>query len=359
VRLYKEFLPNARPIASSPANTTQATSLANHSDSSASTDKQSNAPKNKYSQLAPPLLPELFFDLLYPFSERTGIPYKDGDKVNQQDAQEFLTYVLDLMHEEFLLFHRNKEPAKVSDKNEEWEEVGKKNKSSIVLTNDAYAQSVISHTFGGKQRSSVRKQSQGSKPSVTIQPFYCLHLDIDKPHILSLEDALDTYMEPEKLEGYTCDVRGVEVQAFKHTSLEALPRVLIIHFKRFAFDVSQPRKLDKFVRFPQKLSIKKPFLSNANVASDDKRLYSLYAVVEHRGKVAVKGHYTCDININIGSVKPQAPPTTPSKSEKDKSEKPDKAEKSEWLNFDDHNVSRVPLRDVQNRQAYLLFYVQN
>jgi hypothetical protein len=38
------------------------------------------------------------------------------------------------MHEEFLLFHKNKEPSKVPDKNEEWEEVGKKNKSSIVLT---------------------------------------------------------------------------------------------------------------------------------------------------------------------------------------------------------------------------------
>lgn len=38
-------------------------------------------------------------------------------------------------------------------------------------------------------------------------------------------------MEPEKLEGYTCDVKGVEVQASKHTSLEALPKVLIIHLK--------------------------------------------------------------------------------------------------------------------------------
>jgi hypothetical protein len=38
------------------------------------------------------------------------------------------------MHEEFLLFHKSKEPAKTADKSEEWEEVGKKNKSSIVLT---------------------------------------------------------------------------------------------------------------------------------------------------------------------------------------------------------------------------------
>lgn len=53
--------------------------------------------------------------------------------MNQQDAQEFLTYILDLMHEEFLSFHKKPE-AKVPEKDDEWEEVGKKNKSSIVLT---------------------------------------------------------------------------------------------------------------------------------------------------------------------------------------------------------------------------------
>eukprot|EP00026_Physarum_polycephalum_P002095 Phypoly_transcript_02099.p1 GENE.Phypoly_transcript_02099~~Phypoly_transcript_02099.p1 ORF type:complete len:934 (+),score=200.22 Phypoly_transcript_02099:155-2956(+) len=360
VRLYKEFQLNARPIASSPAHSTQSTAngSANHADYpaiSADNTQNNNTPKSKYSQSAPPLLPELFFDLLFPFSQRTGIPYKDGDKVNQQDAQEFLTYILDLMHEEFLLFHKNKEPAKTTEKSDEWEEVGKKNKSSIVLTSDTYPQSVISHMFGGKQRSSVRKQSQGSKPSVTIEPFYCLHLDIDKPRISSLEDALETYMEPEKLEGYTDDVRGVEVQASKHTSLETLPKILIIHFKRFAYDMSQPRKLDKFITFPLSLAIKENFLSKK--VTSEKRMYSLYAVVEHRGKVAVKGHYTCDINIGNLHAKPTPAPGTPGKSEK--SEKTPQPEKSEWLNFDDHNVARVHPKDVLNRLAYLLFYVQN
>lgn len=62
---------------------------------------------------------------------------QDGDKVNQQDAQEFLTYILDLMHEEFLSVLKKPEITKATEKSEgddEWEEVGKKNKSSIVLT---------------------------------------------------------------------------------------------------------------------------------------------------------------------------------------------------------------------------------
>ncbi len=55
--------------------------------------------------------------------------------------------------------------------------------------------------------------------------------------MLSPEEALDLYMEPEKLEGYTCDT-GVEVQASKYASLEVLPRVLIIHLKVSLFNLN-------------------------------------------------------------------------------------------------------------------------
>ena len=52
--------------------------------------------------------------------------------MNQQDAQEFLTYILDRMHEEFLLVHNSNpsKPAQSAKENDDegWEEVGKKNK---------------------------------------------------------------------------------------------------------------------------------------------------------------------------------------------------------------------------------------
>jgi len=284
-------------------------------------------------QPPPPLLPEFFFDLLLPFSERTGIPHKTGDSINQQDAQEFMTFLLDMMHEELLplldmhekVEQNGQEPEEES---EEWEEVGKKNKSAIIVSKgESFAASPISLIFGGKLRSIVKRQ--GAKSSVTIQPFYCLHLDIDVPQVKNIEDALTLFMSPEQLEGYTCSKRNVEVQAQKQTTIEQLPRVMMLHLKRFAYDTSQAHKLDKFVSFPLRLAVKNSFLSTEKIATEAQKQYSLFAVVSHHGKVPAKGHYTCDI-----------------------------FSKGEWLEFDDSHVSRVTSKFVLSRKAYLLLYQQ-
>jgi hypothetical protein len=46
--------------------------------------------------------------------------------------------------------------------------------------------------------------AEGSKvtPSITIEPFNCLHLDIKGCGVHSLEDALTALAEPESLEGF-------------------------------------------------------------------------------------------------------------------------------------------------------------
>jgi len=287
-----------------------------------------------------PLLPEFFYDLLLPFSERTGVPYKTGDQVNQQDAQEFMNFLLDLMHEELVPLLTKADKAgqnghQQEENSEEWEEVGKKNKSAIIVSKgESFAVSPITLIFGGKLRSIVRMHHQGAKPSVTIQPFYCLHLDIDVPQVKTIEDALTLFMSPEQLEGYQ-DKRNVEVSAQKQTTIEQLPRVMLLHLKRFAYDTSQALKLDKFVSFPLHLKVKS-FLSSEKKATDAEKQYSLFAVVSHHGKVPAKGHYTCDVYHHHHH----------------------HHQGGEWIEFDDNHVSRVTQKVVQGRTAYLLLYQQ-
>jgi len=237
------------------------------------------------------------------------------------------------MHEEFeSTAKRSDEKGKTKglskakeDFGEEWEQVGRKNKTSIILTKEnEFTASPISQIFGGQLRSSVKRQ--GGKASVTIQPFYCLHLDIEAPQVRTLDDALSLFMSPELLEGYTCDKKNVEVHASKRMTLERLPTILVVHFKRFSY-TNYALKIEKHVSFLPQLEIKNALLSRDLPV--EARSYSLFAVVSHHGQYLAKGHYTCDIY-------------SPSN--------------SEWLHFDDSHVSRVPSKIVQNRQAYLLLY---
>eukprot|EP01132_Coremiostelium_polycephalum_P006089 gene6089-7587_t len=217
----------------------------------------------------------------------------------QQDAQEFLTYLLDLIHEEFLSLIREYEgpvipkeertsTAELLDDNE-WEEVGrKKGKTLIINTQKEQPKSPITQIFSGILRSSVSVNKKGAKESVTNEPFYCLHLDIRPEEINTLEDAITFFMKDEDLEGYTCSTKKTEISASKAMSIEVLPKILIVHFKRFAYD-NEALKLDKMIKFP----------INLNLSSKAPKLvskkYSLISVISHHGKGLSQGHYTCDV----------------------------------------------------------------
>ncbi|EGG17025.1 ubiquitin hydrolase B [Cavenderia fasciculata] len=269
----------------------------------------------------------------------------------QQDAQEFLTYFLDLIHEEFVSLLKEIEGPKeekqmvqpilepTTKDNDGWEIVGAKNKTSTVNDHTTNLNgSPISQIFSGTMRSSVNRSE--SKESVTLQPFYCLHLDVRPESVHTLEEALSLFMKEETLEGYTCSTKGVEVTASKSMSIEVLPKILIVHFKRFAYD-TEAQKLDKFISFPTTLTLKshnshapppsqpQTFASTILAAASAKK-YSLLSVVSHHGKGLSQGHYTCDV------LQPNL----------------------QWMRFDDALVSEITEQEVLNREAYLLLYQQ-
>ncbi|GAM18078.1 hypothetical protein SAMD00019534_012540, partial [Acytostelium subglobosum LB1] len=248
----------------------------------------------------------------------------------QQDAQEFLIYFLDLIHEELVTLIRDiegpKEEANIPNKEDlegEWQVVVQRNKTSTINDQSSVATSPISQIFSGTLRSSVNRHE--SKESITLQPFYCLHLDIRPENVATLDDALSLFMKEETLEGYTCQTKKIEITASKSMSIEILPRILVVHFKRFAFD-TKAQKLDKHVSFPTNLTLK----SHTPVRTESTKRYSLFSVVGHHGKGLSQGHYTCDV------LQPN----------------------NQWIKFDDANISEVTEQEVLSREAYLLLYQQ-
>ncbi|KAJ1959782.1 hypothetical protein IWQ62_004481 [Dispira parvispora] len=262
----------------------------------------------------------------------------DSMKGRQEDAQEFMGYLLDGLHEEMLTIIRDSDAGEhgstSADNSEDqgWVEVGKKNRIATTRTLTLHP-SPVTHIFGGQLRSVLR--CPGAKDSITFEPFQSLLLDISPAHVESVEDALNLLVQPELLEEYA-NPSGYPVQATKQLLLESAPSVLILHINRFVYtSTGGAQKLQKPISYHHQLALKPSLFGPASRPAQP-LVYNLAAVVYHHGRHLSGGHYTCDVL--------QA--------------------NDQWLNIDDVTIQQIPPEQVvtqgyEDRLPYVLFYVQN
>jgi len=258
----------------------------------------------------------------------------------QADAMEFLTHLLDCLHEELHstdAYYGAGDRASGttinghSDSDDGWAEVGKGgcaakiDHSGRTNARQLNAASPISQTFHGTIRSEVRFSKKKAN-SVTFQRFHCLTLDFITPYTnsslgSSVESMLVKYFEEETLS---------DAKMRKKISIETPPEVLILNLKRFAFDrqkgttkiqaevaypavlhipssclsvdlantleVSRPTPVPTPPSFPVSGSYSaldsQPVNTHKNVNYQHQLAYKLHAVVLHHGPEAAGGHYT-------------------------------------------------------------------
>ncbi|EKX42178.1 hypothetical protein GUITHDRAFT_45430, partial [Guillardia theta CCMP2712] len=122
--------------------------------------------------------------------------------------------------------------------------------------------------------------------SSTIEPTVYLSLDLSPPGVVSLEDALEDFCRVETLDAenkWECE----------KCKKKELPRILIVHLKRFSYNAQGSRKkIQKQISFPKLFDLAK-FVDNSDPSSPRPRntLYSLYAVISHEGQSLTNGHY--------------------------------------------------------------------
>ncbi|KAI3378929.1 hypothetical protein SNEBB_010583 [Seison nebaliae] len=105
------------------------------------------------------------------------------------------------------------------------------------------------------------------------------------------------------------------------------PVILRLHLKRFNWSVRSNGKICAKVVFPPVLDIREHCEPGSDRVSQT--IYDLRAVIIHHGKGQTTGHYTTYCYHQQAGV---------------------------WLHFNDLNVLIVPLKQVLNSQAYILFY---
>ena len=145
-----------------------------------------------------------------------------------------------------------------NDSGGEWAEVGKGNVRSVKrsLKSDT---SPISTLFGGLLRSEIRAARTSS---VMVEPFVTVPLDIVAEQVLSVEDALARLVESESIDGFACERSHMPVRATKTLSFERLPPVLVLHLKRFVYtDAYGSQKVTKRIRYAHRLETPLEWLS--------------------------------------------------------------------------------------------------
>lgn len=227
---------------------------------------------------------------------------KHMNQGQQEDAHEFMRYLIESMEKAYLLRYKG-----------------------YKLDNYSKETTPLNQIFGGYIRSEVTCL-QCRAVSTTFQHFQDLLLDIRRAS--TLEDALSAYFTHERLEGddaYRCERCHRKVPANKKFSLEKPPMVLCIQLKRFSM---LGAKLNKHVEFPQRLDLTRYLCPQSQYRGGQPLTYRLASLVLHMGSSVNCGHYTAIAQTSTGH----------------------------WYQFDDNYVRLISPSAVLDMNAYIIIY---
>ncbi|NWX91348.1 UBP42 hydrolase, partial [Nothoprocta pentlandii] len=192
------------------------------------------------------------------------------------------------------------------------------------LDTSLQATTVIHQIFGGFLRSRVTCLSCQAV-SESYKGFLNIPLEIEAAS--SVPGTLEQFVRPKLPDGdncYKCSKCEKMVPVSKRFSIHRAPKVLTIALKRFADFTSG--KISKHVSYPEYLDLR-TYMSQP---VGEPVLYSLYAVLVHRGASGHAGHYFCFT----------------------------KASNGRWYEMNDALVELRNMKTVLSQQVYLLFYVR-
>ncbi|CAL7942578.1 unnamed protein product [Xylocopa violacea] len=245
---------------------------------------------------------------------------------SQQDAQEFLRYLLEGLHEDVNRVTVKPQPIH-TDIPEMYTDSQKAVESwkRYLRSED----SMIVDVFVGQLRSSLHCTSC-DHVSVTLDPFWDLSLPIPaRSGMVKLSQCLEHFTREEVLDGDekpTCSKCQMRRKCTKSFSIQKFPKILVIHLKRFSPMERFRSKLNVMVDFP----LTGLDLSAFAAPRVPGCTYNLYGVANHSGTTH-SGHYTAYCKHPYSG---------------------------EWHEYNDSRVSVVPARSVSSTEAYVLFYEQ-
>ncbi|KAI1320905.1 ubiquitin-specific protease doa4 [Mortierella claussenii] len=259
----------------------------------------------------------------------------------QHDSQEFLSFLLDGLHEDLKAKPRLAPPGE--DEGSEADDARMEALPEFDASEIAWQRylrrdnSIVVNLFQGQFKNRLCCSKCG-KTSTTYNAFMYLALPIkDKSsgrQPQTLLSCLNAFVEPEVMEGdnaWNCPHCKKPRKATKQLTISRVPDVLLIQLKRFSSDGPFKNKIKAMVQYPiLDLDLTSYLPKRSDGGAADPAIYDLYAVSNHSGEVS-SGHYTA-------CVRGESP--------------------NSWINFDDSRVSPCDKSVAVSEHGYTLFYVR-
>ncbi|XBW36158.1 hypothetical protein QEN19_001738 [Hanseniaspora menglaensis] len=291
------------------------------------------------------------------FKIACGLKNESFNNFSQQDCQEFLQFLLDILHEDLNNYDPDLKsyPPLTDSESDEREKMPMRLAAAIEwekFYNFNY--SVIAKNFMGQYASKLSCLLCG-KTSTTFQTFSILSLPIpaaiNKHEHLSIYNCLSSFLRLESLSSadyWNCPQCKKRQPSTKKIIITKFPKNLIIHFKRFD---NYLNKNNTLITYPNKLNLNSYYYDNDKkhyqvdlwpngLPNRDRQMmlqsengfeYELRSVAKHQGTLT-GGHYTSIVKKEVES----------------------------WKLFDDEKIKKINGESSYiNKDAYLLFYSLN
>ncbi|CAF1704471.1 hypothetical protein HID58_053796 [Brassica napus] len=221
----------------------------------------------------------------------------------QEDAHEFLRYLLDACHNASLRLKKFRPKGVGAESSEE--------------------NTVVKEIFGGALQSQVKCLPCGAESSKGDE---IMDISLGILHSSSVKESMHKFFQPEILDGnnkYKCESCKKLVTARKQMSLLQAPNILVVQLKRFEGIFGG--KIDKPITFGEILVLS-TFMSKAS--KDPQPEYKLFGIIVHSGISPESGHYYAYVKDPLG----------------------------QWYCCNDSFVSISTLQEVLSEKAYILLF---
>lgn len=283
----------------------------------------------------------------------------------QQDAKEYLEFVLDHFHED-MNRNWNRTPLKQLSEAQEMTREKIPRPLAAITEWGRYTHrelSLIGDIYAGQHASQLTCTTCGIT-STTYEAFWSISVEIPLDGRADIRDCLRSYCSPERLDGddfWRCPRCKRDREAVKKITITRAPDSLVVHFKRFSASHSQrAHKVRTPIHFPLQGLDLGPFVEPPISPEQEARVmdmqrdaatqlaviktdpamngpfkYNAYAVIHHIGGTLGSGHYIAHV--------------------KDRS-------RGLWRRFNDDKVVDFEpnnlggVESLQSERAYIVFY---